>query len=180
MWCTHPSTGQVWQTPNIGKSPRVSNNLIISGAVHGQMRGHCLGVVCPTLAVIGYRQTARTSSVAARGDARRQKHTRGTIGRRPAPRRWPPEVTEEARDWRSPPSSAGGAMCSMRRKRTRSCSFSCASVSASRRPVAVAVSDSADEVSSHAGAGCAEGAGVRPQTVLSQTCRGLSLYNKGI
>ena len=31
-----PSTGQVWQTLNIGKSPRVLNHLIVvSGAAHG-------------------------------------------------------------------------------------------------------------------------------------------------
>ena len=50
----YPSTAKVWQTLNIGKSPRVLNNLIISGAVHGQMRGHCLGVVCQTLPVLRY------------------------------------------------------------------------------------------------------------------------------
>ena len=34
------STGKVWQTLIIGKSPRTPNNLIISGAVHGQISGH--------------------------------------------------------------------------------------------------------------------------------------------
>ena len=33
----YPSTAKVWQTLNIGKSPRVPNNLIISGADHGQL-----------------------------------------------------------------------------------------------------------------------------------------------
>ena len=52
--CQHyRSTAQVWQTLNIGKSPRAPNNLIISGAVHGQIGEHCLGVVCQTLAVLG-------------------------------------------------------------------------------------------------------------------------------
>ena len=35
------STGKVWQTPNIGKPPRGPNNLIISGAIHGQISEHC-------------------------------------------------------------------------------------------------------------------------------------------
>ena len=30
------TTGKVWQTLNIGKPARVTNNLMISGAVHGQ------------------------------------------------------------------------------------------------------------------------------------------------
>ena len=47
----YPSTAKVWQTLNTGKAPRIPNNLIISGAAHGQMRGHCLGVVCQTLPV---------------------------------------------------------------------------------------------------------------------------------
>ena len=52
----YPSTAKVWQTLNIGKSSRIPNNLIISGAVHvhGQMPGHCLGVVCQTLPVLRY------------------------------------------------------------------------------------------------------------------------------
>ena len=50
----YPSTAKVWQTLNIGQSPRVPNNLIISGVVHGQMPGHCLGVVCQTLPVLRY------------------------------------------------------------------------------------------------------------------------------
>ena len=55
----YPSTAQVWQTLNIGNSPRVPNNLIISGAVNGQLPGHCLGVVCQTLPVLRYsRDTA--------------------------------------------------------------------------------------------------------------------------
>ena len=37
---------------NIGKTPGIPNNLIISGAVHGQMLRHCLGVVCQTLPVL--------------------------------------------------------------------------------------------------------------------------------
>ena len=48
----YPSTAKVWQTLNIGKLPRVPNNLIISRLVHGQMPGHCLGVVCQTLPVL--------------------------------------------------------------------------------------------------------------------------------
>ena len=48
----YPSTAKVWQTLNIGKSPRIPNNLIISGAVHGQISEHCLGVVCQTLPVL--------------------------------------------------------------------------------------------------------------------------------
>ena len=44
---SYPTTGRVWQTLNIGKPPRVPNNAIISGAVHGQMSRHCSGVVCP-------------------------------------------------------------------------------------------------------------------------------------
>ena len=42
----YPSTAQVWQTLKIGKSPRFPNNLIISGAVHGQISEQWLGVVC--------------------------------------------------------------------------------------------------------------------------------------
>ena len=49
----YPSTGQVWQTLNSGKSPGVPNNLIISGAAHGQISEHCSG------AVLRYRQTPR-------------------------------------------------------------------------------------------------------------------------
>ena len=52
VMCEYPSTAKVWHTLNIGKSPRVTNNLIISGAVHGQMAAHCLGVVCQTLPVL--------------------------------------------------------------------------------------------------------------------------------
>ena len=48
----YPSTAKVWQTLNIGKSPRIANNLITSGAVQGQMPGHCLEVVCQTLPVL--------------------------------------------------------------------------------------------------------------------------------
>ena len=48
----YPSTAKVWQTLNIGKSPRIPNNLIISGVVRGQMPGHYLGVVCQTLPVL--------------------------------------------------------------------------------------------------------------------------------
>ena len=51
----YPSTAKVWQTLNIGKSPRIPNNLIISGAVHGQTRGLCSGVVCQTLPVLRYQ-----------------------------------------------------------------------------------------------------------------------------
>ena len=51
----YPSTAKVWQTLNIGKSSRIPNNLIISGVVHGQMPGHCLGVVCQTLPVLRYK-----------------------------------------------------------------------------------------------------------------------------
>ena len=50
----YPSTTKVWQTLNIGKSPRTPNNLIISGAAHGQISEHCLGVVCQTLPVLRY------------------------------------------------------------------------------------------------------------------------------
>ena len=50
----YPSTGQVWRTPNIGKSPRNPNNWNISGAVHGQMTTHYLGVICRTLPVARY------------------------------------------------------------------------------------------------------------------------------
>ena len=39
---------------NTGKLPRIPNNLIISGAVHGQISGPCLGVVCQTVAGLGY------------------------------------------------------------------------------------------------------------------------------
>ena len=49
------STANVWQTLNVGKAPGVSNNLIIFGAVHGQMSRHCLGVVCQTLPVLRYQ-----------------------------------------------------------------------------------------------------------------------------
>ena len=45
-------TGKVWQTLNIGKAPGIPNNLIISGAVHGQMSRHCLGVAGQTLPVL--------------------------------------------------------------------------------------------------------------------------------
>ena len=38
----YPSTGKVWQTLNIGESSRVPSNLIISGAVRGQITAHCL------------------------------------------------------------------------------------------------------------------------------------------
>ena len=54
----YPSTAKVWQTLNIGKSSRIPNNLIICGAVHGQMPGHCLGVVFQTLPVLRYPNTA--------------------------------------------------------------------------------------------------------------------------
>ena len=50
-----PSTANVWQTLNTGKSPRVPKNLIISGAVHGQISEHCLGAVCQTIPVLRYR-----------------------------------------------------------------------------------------------------------------------------
>ena len=46
---TYPSTAKVWQTLNIDKSSRIPNNLIISGAVHGQISEHCSGVICQTL-----------------------------------------------------------------------------------------------------------------------------------
>ena len=52
--CDYPSTAKVWQTLNIGKAPGIPNNLIIFGAVHGQMSRHCLGVVCQTLPVLRY------------------------------------------------------------------------------------------------------------------------------
>ena len=51
---TYPSTAKVWQTINIGKSPGIPNNLIISGAARGQISEHCLGVVCQTLPVLRY------------------------------------------------------------------------------------------------------------------------------
>ena len=54
------STGQVWQTLNIGKSPRVPHSLIISGAVHGQILEHRLGVVCQTLAVLRHTALERS------------------------------------------------------------------------------------------------------------------------
>ena len=44
----YPTNGEVWQTLSIGKAPGITNNLIISGAVHCQMSRHCLGVVCQT------------------------------------------------------------------------------------------------------------------------------------
>ena len=44
------------QTLNTGKAPRVPDNLIISGAVHGQKTTHCLGVVCQTVPVVRYLQ----------------------------------------------------------------------------------------------------------------------------
>ena len=55
LWC-YPSTAKVWQTLNIGKSSIIPNNLIISGAVNGQIPGHCLGVVGQTLPVLRYMQ----------------------------------------------------------------------------------------------------------------------------
>ena len=51
----YPSTANVWQTLNIGKAPGFPNNLNSSGAVHGQMSRHCLGVVWQTLPVLRYR-----------------------------------------------------------------------------------------------------------------------------
>ena len=53
----YPSTGKVWQTLNIGESSRVPNHQTVSGAVHGQMSGHCGGVVCQTLPVLRYLPT---------------------------------------------------------------------------------------------------------------------------
>ena len=52
--CCHVyrSTRQVWQAVNIGKAPRIPNNLRMSGAVHGQIASHCSGVVCQTLPVL--------------------------------------------------------------------------------------------------------------------------------
>ena len=46
------STGKVWQAVNIGKARSKPSNSILSGAVHGQISGHCLGVVGQTLAVL--------------------------------------------------------------------------------------------------------------------------------
>ena len=40
------STGEVWQTLNISKSPSVPNHLIVYGAVRGQISHSCLGVLC--------------------------------------------------------------------------------------------------------------------------------------
>lgn len=48
------SAGEVWPPLNIGKLSRLSNNLNISGAVHGQKSGQSSRVVCRTLAVLGY------------------------------------------------------------------------------------------------------------------------------
>ena len=42
------STGKVWQAMNIGKAPGIPNNLIFSRAMHGQISGHGVGVVCQT------------------------------------------------------------------------------------------------------------------------------------
>ena len=52
----------VWQTLSIGKSPRVPNNLIISGAVHGQVSEDCLGVVCQTVPVQRYSAGSRPTT----------------------------------------------------------------------------------------------------------------------
>ena len=40
------STGAVWQAVNIGKAPGTPNNLVPYRAGHGQLSGHCRGVVC--------------------------------------------------------------------------------------------------------------------------------------
>ena len=50
------STGKLWQPLNIGKSPTVPGNLIISGAVHAQISSRCLGVVCQTLPALRHQQ----------------------------------------------------------------------------------------------------------------------------
>ena len=68
--CDYPSTAKVWQTLNIGKAPGIPNNLIIFGAVHGQMSRHCLGVVCQTLLVLRYNKRIRDKAAAAQKDVR--------------------------------------------------------------------------------------------------------------
>ena len=70
----YPSTAKVWHTLNIGKAPGIPNNLIISGAVHGQMSRDCLGVVCQTLPVVRYvllqaRPRLSVPSISKRADA---------------------------------------------------------------------------------------------------------------
>ena len=57
----HPryrSAGQAWQAVNIGKAPSTPDIPIFLGAAHDQISGHCLGVVCRTLAVVGYAPRA--------------------------------------------------------------------------------------------------------------------------
>lgn len=49
-----PVPGQVWQAVSVGKAPSTPENPILSGVVHGQLSGHCSGVVCQTLAVVGH------------------------------------------------------------------------------------------------------------------------------
>ena len=44
-------TGKLWQPVKIGKLPRILSLLIVCGAAHGRVSGHCLGAVCQTLAV---------------------------------------------------------------------------------------------------------------------------------
>ena len=75
----YPSTAKVRQTLNIGKSSRTPNHLIIS-AVHGQMPGHCLGVVCQTLPVLRYPRCAMCSC--SRAFATFEPHGRSPAGRR--------------------------------------------------------------------------------------------------
>ena len=53
-------------------SPRcgcIPNNLIVSGAVHGRMSRHCLGVVCQTLPVPRYCARLSVAPAAARQGA---------------------------------------------------------------------------------------------------------------
>ena len=48
------SAAKVWQAVNIGKAHSQPDNAISSGAIHREIRGHCLGVGCQTLPVVRY------------------------------------------------------------------------------------------------------------------------------
>ena len=49
------STGQVQQPVRIAKEPGIANNPTVSGAAHGPISWHSLGVVCQTMPALQYR-----------------------------------------------------------------------------------------------------------------------------
>ena len=107
-WRTLAPLKKVWQTLSIGKSSKIPHNLIISGAVHGQMPGHCLGVVCQTLPVLRYYRRAAATTETVIGKPSNGRDTPG--------REWPAIVFTPL-----PPQPLSTSPCAVS---TRSCAVS--------------------------------------------------------